>query len=426
MELFILGINHQMAKLSLRERCAFAPESMEAFLGQAMQLPHVEEIVVLSTCNRVELYSVSRHPAQAAKNLKEHWLEFCEAADLLQENSDPDPFYCHVAEDAVSHGFRVASSLNSMVVGEAQILGQVKEAYRVALAAGSTGRVLNKYFHHAFQVAKRVRHETSIAEHPVSISYAAVVLAKQIFGELKDKKVLVLGAGKMSQLALKHLKASGVAKFYVANRTGERAQEIAKTLGGEAIPFSNFEKWLSDVDLVISSTHSSSYLIEPPMVEAALKARKNAPIFFIDLAVPRDISPEVNEIGGVFLYDVDDLGAVVEANKSNRSQEAKVAENIVLEELENFKAVLKNLSLGPTISTLRRKLEGHSEVELEKVFTQLPHLNAEDRQVIRQMTHALLKKVLHEPTVRLKEEHAREDNHDYVTMLQRLFRLDET
>lgn len=430
MELFVLGINHRVASVSLRERCALGAERLEEFLQNATRLPHVEELLVLNTCNRVELYGVSRHPHQAAKNLREYWLNFCQkqkevGTPELSETSLQDSFYLYVGEPSVSHGFRVASSLDSMIVGEAQILGQVKEAYRQAQAASTTGRVLNKYFHHVFQVAKRVRSETGIAQHPVSVSYAAMVLAQQIFGDLQKKKVLVLGAGKMSQLALKHLQSAGVAHFYVTNRTEERAQAIAQALGGEAIPFANFEKWLADVDLVISSTNSSRYLIDASMVQTALKNRKGGPIFFIDLAVPRDIAPDVNELSGVFLYDVDDLGAVVAANKSTRSQEAKAAEAIVVQEVENFSGVLKNLALGPTISTLRRKLERITEQELEKVFSQLPHLNVEEREVIRQMSTSLVKKVLHEPTVRLKEEHAQSDHHDYASMLRRLFRLDE-
>jgi len=421
MQIFLIGSNHRLAPLEVRERLAIAPERVEEFLQRGASLPHVEELVLLSTCNRVELYGASRHPQLAAGQLLDFLTEF----QQLPAEQFSKHHYRYEGEAAVNHGFRVACSLDSMILGESQILGQVKEAYRQALTVGTTGRVLNKFFHHAFQTAKRVRSETQIAAHPVSVSYAAVVLARQIFGDLKQKRALIVGSGKMNRLAVRHLQGSGIEKIYVTNRTEAHADELAQAVKGEAIPFANFSQWLSEVDIVITSTHAPHYLIDAPMVDAALKRRKNASIFFIDLAVPRDVDPEVNQLGNVFVYDVDDLGSVVEANKETRQVEAKKAETIVNLETAEFKKVMAGFALVPTISSLAKKFEKICQGEIDRTLQKLPHLNREDHEVIEQMAATLIKKVLHDPMVTLKEHPDSVHEADVVTLVRKLFRLDE-
>ncbi|MDX1412144.1 MAG: glutamyl-tRNA reductase, partial [Nitrospirales bacterium] len=409
------------APIEVREKFAIPPEKLGDFLRLGTQRPHVEELVVVSTCNRVELYGASRHPRQASQQLLKLLGEFQEEdIDLLEPHH-----YFHEGEEAVQQGFCVASSLDSMILGETQILGQVKEAYRQGLDAGSTGRLLNKYFHHAFSVAKRVRTETKIAAHPVSVSYAAVVLAKQIFGDLKSHKALILGTGKMNRIALKHLKSSGIQQFFMANRSHDKALELVEEFGGEVIPFENFTQWLGDVDVVLTSTSAPHYLIHADMVEEALKKRKNNPIFFIDLAVPRDVSPDINQMGNVFLYDVDDLGAVVSANKDVRTREAEKAMAIVEKETKKFGRVLRTFEVVPTISSLSLKFEKICQSEVEKALQRLPELQGEGREVIEGMATAIIKKVLHDPMVTLKEDATSEDPLDYVALVRKLFRLDE-
>lgn len=421
MQVFVLGLNHKKAPLNIRERFAISADRMSDFLVKGSRLPHVEELVTVSTCNRVELYGTSRHPKLARQQLGKFLAEFQKVPQEILEGKA----YFHQGDEAVRHGFRVASSLDSMIVGESQILGQVKESYRQALDAGSTGRLLNKFFHQAFYVAKKVRTETAIAAHPVSVSYAAVALAKQIFGDLSDKKVLILGAGKISGLAIKHLKSSGIKTFYVTNRTAERAEEIAKQYGGETIPFSNFERWLGDVDLVLTSTHSPEYLVHGSMVREAFRRRKNSPMFFIDLAVPRDISPEVNQLSNVFLYDVDDLGAVVAANKENRLKEAERAEALLERETEDFSKALRSFEVVPTLSSLSKKFDKICQRELEKAFQKLPHLDANDREIVETLASSIVKKVLHDPMVTLKEESPKQNQINYTDLVRKLFRLDE-
>jgi len=421
MQLFVLGINHRTAPLGVRERFALSTQEAREFLAKGTELPHVEELVALSTCNRVELYGTSRHPRQASLALSRFLADFREGDPTLLEKHS----YFHQGEDAVRHGFRVASSLDSMILGENQILGQFKDSYRQALDSRTTGRFLNKFFHRTLYVAKKVRNETAIGAHPVSVSYAAVVLAKQIFGDLSQKNALIIGAGKVSGLAIKHLKSSGIQTFYITNRTPQRAREIAQEFGGEPIPFSNFEKWLGDVDVVISSTNSPGYIINDDIIRRVFQNKNQSPKFFIDLAVPRDISPEVNNLSNVFLYDVDDLGAVVEANKEERMREAQRAEDLLDREVKEFAKVLRSFELVPTISSLSKKFDIICQRELEKAFQKLPNLDVDDRVVVEKMASSIVKKVLHDPMVTLREESPKNSHINYSDIVRKLFRLDE-
>jgi glutamyl-tRNA reductase len=421
MQIFVVGLNHKSAEIAVRERYAISEGDRETFLQRASRLPHVEELVALSTCNRVELYGASRHPQLAAR----HLIEFLAESHGGRSEELESYTYYYAGLEAVTHGMKVASSLDSLILGEAQILGQVKEAYRFALEAGTTGRLTNKFFHQVFSTAKRVRTETAIGAYPVSVSYAAVVLAKQIFGGLKDKKALIIGAGKMSALALRHLKTAGIQTFYICNRTEDRALQMARQYGGEVIPFSNFEKWLSDVDVVITSTNSPHYLIDAEMVARAFRGRRGSPVFFIDIAVPRDVSPEVNQLSHVFLYDVDDLGAVVEANKETRVREAEKVLAIVDQEVQGFAKTLKAFEVVPTLSSLTKKIEKICDAELEKTFQRLPNLNADGREAIQNMAAAIVKKILHDPMVTLKQAPSGSEPADYVALVRKLFRLED-
>jgi glutamyl-tRNA reductase len=421
MRLFVLGLNHKSAPVAIREKFAIPESRFAEFLSRGSSLPHVEELVPLSTCNRVEIYGASTHVAQAFQQVARCLSEF--------QDSELKIFHQHAyyleGDAAVRHGFRVASSLDSMIVGEAQILGQMKEAYRQANEAGTTGKLLNKFFHRAFHVAKKVRTETGIASHPVSISYAAVVLAKQIFGNLSGKKALVLGAGKMSELAIQNLKKAGIETLFIGNRTPERASEIAQKVGGETIPFENFDKWLVDADIVITSTASRDYLIRPAMVQEAVRQRKHRPMFFIDIAVPRNISPEVNHLSNVYLYDIDELGAVVEANKAERLKEAERADSLLEREVVEFSRFLKTLEVVPTLSSLSKKFERICRHELDQAFRSLPDLDADGREVIATLAHSIINKILHDPMVTLKEESPVPGQADYSDLVRKLFRLDE-
>ncbi len=419
MKIFVLGINHKSAHLDVREKFAVDLQDIPDFLGQASALPYVEELCLLSTCNRVEIYAVSQHPLL----VKEPLIDFLAQYQKVDKKYLKDGTYFYSDEQAIEHGFAVAASLDSMVLGESQILGQMKTAYQIALSNGHTGKILNKFFHQAFFVAKKIRSETEIGHYPVSISYAAVVLAKQIFGDLHSKKALIIGAGKMSKLAIKHFNNSKVGKLYITNRTESRAIDLAEKLQGEVIPFKNFKQWLSDADIILTSTNSPHYLIELNDIQEAIKKRKNQAMFLIDLAVPRDIAPEINHVSNVFLYDIDDLGDVVAANRQERSREAKAAFKILQQETTAFKNTLKQFELVPTLSSLSKKFENICEFELQKTLQKLPDLNAEEKAAIAHMAQSIVKKVLHDPMVTLKEES--QEAVDYQLLVRKLFRLDE-
>ncbi|MFO1464732.1 MAG: glutamyl-tRNA reductase [bacterium] len=421
MQVFLLGLNHKSAPIAVRERFAISEGRLGEFLQKAAALPHVEELVGVFTCNRVELYGASKHPQQARLQLARFIAEF---QGVPQETFEHHTYFFE-GEPAIRHGFRVSSSLDSMIVGEPQILGQMKDAYRLASEAGTTGTLLNKFFHRAFFVAKKLRAETLIGSHPVSVSYAAVVLAKQIFGDLAGKKALILGAGKMSLLAIRHLKGAGIQTLFLANRTPERAEEIARKVGGETIPFDKYEKWLADADVVVTSTSAEHYLVLPAQVQEALRQRKNRPMFFIDIAVPRNVSPEVNEVPNVYLYDIDDLGQVVEANKNERVKEAERAAILLEAEVEEFAKVLKGLAVVPTLSSLSQKFDGICRRELDRTFQKLPKLDPESRAAVEAMAYAIVNKILHDPMVALKERAPEADQPDYTALVRKLFRLDE-
>jgi len=325
----------------------------------------------------------------------------------------------------VKHIFRVASSLDSMVLGEPQILGQVKEAYSQAVKGKFSGLILNKLFHRSFFVAKRVRTETKIATQAVSVSYAAVELAKKILGDLGNKRALLIGAGEMSELAARHLISRGVGEILVTNRTHSRAIELAQEFKGKAVPFEDFPKELQNADIILSSTGSAHYIIRREQLPEVIRARKNKPMFFIDIAVPRDIDPQINQIDNVYVYDIDDLEGIVESNKEERKKEVQKAEEIVFQGVEAFNRWLESLEVVPTILALRNRMEEIRQKEVEKTLSLLKNVSEEERKALDLLTNSIINKILHHPISLLKHQESRDHGKLYVEMTRKIFHLDE-
>ncbi|MBF0371407.1 MAG: glutamyl-tRNA reductase [Magnetococcales bacterium] len=418
MKIAVIGLNHTTAPVAIRERLAFPLETLGDHLAQLTALSDVAEGVILSTCNRVEVYFASRDLESAVAEVSA-WLADCRSLDLAELTPH---LYLHQEEGAVRHGFRVASSLDSMVVGEAQILGQIKQAFQRAVVEKSTGLFLNKYFHRVFQVAKRVRTETAIAENAVSIAFAAVGLAKRIFGNLEGHTCLMIGAGEMCELAARHMKANGV-EILVTNRTFERAQSLAEGFDGHAFPLESLGENLDRADIVISSTGSTTYLVDRDQVKIALKRRRQKPMFLIDIAVPRDLDPKIAEVDSAFLYDIDDLQQIVESNRKDRGKAVAEAQEIIEEETPHFLRWLDSLEIVPTIVALRRKLEGIRDAELAKVLGG-NGVSEEERKRLEGLTRLLINKILHTPTSRLRDLAAEPDGDQYVDATRKLFELE--
>jgi glutamyl-tRNA reductase len=416
----LLGMNHRTAPVEIREQLALACHDQVTSLPFHGQIKHVEEIFFLSTCNRVEFLFTSRDRDRGCQEIKAFLETYLGGIERLTLN--PHLYIFHDL-DAVRHVFRVAASLDSMIVGEPQILGQIKLAYREATRYRTSGVVINRLLHKAFSVAKRVRSETQIGSFAVSVSYAAVELARKIFGEIHDKQVLLIGAGEMAELAAEHLLNQGVRKILVSNRTLERALDLAKRFRATTISFEHVLDALKDVDIVLSSTGSPEPIISHAEVKNRMRGRRNRPLFFIDIAVPRDIDPRVNQIDNVYLYDIDDLQSIILLNKAERQKEAERAEHIVAMETLNFQNWLQTLEVVPTIVALRQKTEGIRRAQLEKTFSQLPHLDERTRQAIEVLTESIVNKILHDPIIFLKKKAERDSKQLFVDFTQQLFDL---
>jgi glutamyl-tRNA reductase len=419
MHIVIVGLSHKTAPVEIRERLAFAPTAMERPLRQLLELPTVAEGLIVSTCNRVELCVTTKEPDAAIAALRRFLAEYHE----ITNDEINDNLYDYQGEEAIRHLFRVASSLDSMVLGEPQILGQIKTAYGYAAEFKTAGLILNRFLHKAFSVAKRVRTETAIASNAVSVSFAAVELARKIFDRLDNKGVMIIGAGEMCELAAKHFVASGVSKVLVTNRTFERAEKLAAEFEGSAVPFDDFADHLAEVDIVMTSTGAPNFILGQRQMEEVLKRRKNKPMFLIDIAVPRDIDPKVNKLDNTYLYDVDDLQGVVQANLKERKKEASKAEAIVEQEIGQFHQWLGNLEVKPTVIALRQKFEEIRKQELEKTFGNLKDLSTKQRKSIEAMAGAIINKVLHKPTSVLKNAQNEASGEDYVDAVRVLFDL---
>jgi glutamyl-tRNA reductase len=419
--LILVGVNHKTTPVEIREKLAFTTGKIEESVDRLFNFPDIVEHTILSTCNRVEIYARANCQDSAIKSIKQFICDFHEVSLVDLE----DHFYSYSNAEAVEHLFRVSSSLDSMILGEAQILGQVKDAYCLAKDLRSTGLVLNQLFEKAFSIAKKVREETGIAERSVSISSAAVELAQKIFDDLENHTVMLVGTGEMAELAAKHLISYGVKTVYVTSRTYDRAASLARTLNGSALDFVAFKGELHRADIVISSTSASSFIIKKEMVEKAIRDRKNKPMFFIDIAVPRDIEPDINHLENVYLYDIDDLHVVVSANIKEREKEAENAMNLISQEVTKFNNWVGSLDAVPTIVEIRKKADNIRKQELEKSLKKIPHLSEDDKYLLRQMTSSIINKILHKPTIKLKKKTQSEDGHIYLKAIRHLFHLDD-
>lgn len=419
MNIFVLGLNHKTADVDVREKLAFNGPKLEEGLLKIKNLPEIKEAVILSTCNRVEIYANARDAGKAAESIKNFISEF----HGIKRDALETSLYTLENITAVKHVFRVASSLDSMVVGEPQILGQIKDAFEFALSKKTTGVLLNKLMKKAISVAKRIRTETKIAENAVSISFAAVELAKKIFTDLSTKSVMLLGAGEMAELAAKHLMSSGVKEVLVANRTYETGCSLAKEFNGRAVKFEDFVHEIVNTDIVICSTGASKYVLLKEQMHHVMKERKHKPVFIIDISVPRNIDPEINDISNVYLYDVDDLQGVVDTNVQGRQKEAEKAEEIISEEIETFQRWQSSLDSVPTIVALRDRADAIKKEELEKLINKLPSLGEKERKDIEYMAAAIINKLIHPPTAALKDD--TEDKDILIATIKRLYGLNE-
>ena len=419
MALFVSGLNHRTAALALREPLALEEDKLREFLQEVQATGVVDEIVVISTCNRVEVYGVADVPGEARATA---FRRLCRHRGLDPSTVEP-LLYTHLDGDAVHHAFRVSASLDSMMVGESQILGQVKDAFALAQSCQTVGPTLHTLFTQAFAVAKKVRTDTDIGRHAVSVSFAAVELARKIFAGLGGKAVLIVGAGEMSELAARHLVEQGAFPIYVANRTAARAQELARALSGTAVPFDELPTALASVDIVITSTGAPEPLITRAMVERVVHERGTRPLFFIDIAVPRDVDATVDTLNDVYRYDIDDLKQVVDSNIRERARAAQRAEGLVEREVAKFRARLADVEVIPTIVSLRERLDGIRSGEVRKALARLPEASPETRAALEALSTAIVNKILHAPITKLRESSRAGAGRSWTELVHELFGL---
>ena len=421
MNLVLIGVNHRTAPVEVRERMNIPESRLPQALADLIGREGIHEALILSTCNRVEVLVSAEEGVDAEATVH----AFLSDQQDFELGADERFLYQYQQQEAVHHLFRVAASLDSMVMGEPQILGQLKCAYFAANEAGALRGRLKEIVTQALAVAKRVRRETALGSAAVSVSSAAVELAKKIFGSLEDKTIFVVGAGKMSELAAKHLVSSGAGAIYVTNRTLERAEQLASAFHGTAVPFDQMAEKLLEADVVISSTSAPGYLVSKELASRTLAARRNRPMFFVDIAVPRNIDPKVNELDNAFVYNVDDLQQVVESNKQQREREAGWAEEIVREEVRKTMRRLASRDLAPTIVALEDRVNAIRAGELERYNGRLAGLSEEQRRAVEALTRGMLNKVLHGPLAELKRCAGLPENAALVRMVGRVFGLAE-
>ena len=419
--IILIGLNHKTAPLAVREKLFAGCEEKQNLLSEVLCLPGVQEALYISTCNRVELVAVMDGEGKTIQGLK----RFLSQSGGLTDQEVADCFYVYRDQEAIRHLFRVAASLDSLVMGETQILGQVKEAYRQALAQNATGLVLNRLMHRSFRTAKRVRTETAIAANPVSVSFAAVELAKKIFGSLAGKKILLIGAGEMAELTGTHLIANGAEEIIVATRSLSQGSALAEKFHGKAISLDDLDAALIDADIVISSTGAASFVVTEESIRQSMRRRKNSLLFLIDIAVPRDIEPAADSIENVYLYNIDNLQDIVDENMAGRKKEALKAETIVEEEVIHYNNWIKELEAVPTIVSLRAMAEGIVQKELERSQGFLQKLSDDDREKVDTLVKSVVNKILHAPVAVMKEESSEVSSKGIVDAVRQLFRLDE-
>ncbi len=422
LDIILIGLNHKTASVEIRECLGFSGDDQDTALERLNALDTVREVLLVSTCNRVEVLLTST----ATEAVVEAVIAFLADYHRIPVADFRDKLYVHIGEDAVRHIFRVAASLDSMVVGEPQILGQIKGAYYQATLKKTSGVILNRLLHKTFFVAKRIRTETGIGDHAVSISYAAIELARKIFGELEGRRVLLIGAGEMAELAVEHLIRQRAGDILVANRTFERGVELATRFGGRAIRFEEIPDALKEVDIIISSTGSPDYVVPRGQVKKVLRGRRSRPLFFIDIAVPRDIDPDINRLNNSYVYDIDDLKGVIEENIEDRQKAALRGERLVDEAVIRFRQWYESLDVVPTIVALRRQLEEKIRAEAERTRQKLaPKLSSEDADAFEKMAQALVNKILHEPTTILKKAEGHDNKATLLATTRKLFKLDD-
>ncbi len=422
MDIVLLGLNHKTAPVEIREKLSVPQQAIGARLRQLLAAGEITEAMIVSTCNRVELLAAGKGLHHCIRTMK----EALQGDGATAEDWPYDPYtYILVGEDAVEHLFRVASSLDSMVVGEPQILGQVKDAYRIAVANKACGPVLNRLLHAAFRVAKRIRTETEIGRRAVSVSYAAVELARSIFGSLESRILLLIGAGEMVELACRHFSNHGMRRILVTNRTAWRAQELAEQFRGEAVPFELFRKRLVDADIVLTCTGASRYLVDKEDVKQALRLRRNRAMFFIDIAVPRDVDPAVNDLPNAYVYDIDDLQSVVDRNLGHREEQIARAEEIIKAELAQVRRWTRSQEVMPTVRALMKKAEEIRSRELERTLPRLRDMGEGDKRLLELMTKAIVNKMLHDPLIKLKREAGSENQRIFLDAVRELFGIGE-
>lgn len=421
MHIIVVGMNYRTAPVEIREKFAVPESDWQEALRQLRQTKSVLECVMVSTCNRTELYVVVDRLHMCGHFIR----SFMETWFGISRQQFTPYLYIYEDDQAVEHLFRVSCGLDSMVIGETQILGQIRNAFLFAQNEGVTGTWLNTVFKQAITLAKRAHAETSINENAVSVSYAAVELGKRIFGSFQGKKVLIIGAGKMSELTVKHLYANGAAEVMVANRTLSRAEELAKQFNGRAGTLDAAEQMLVEADIVISSTGSKEYVLTADDVKRAMSKRKSRSLFFIDIAVPRDLDPAISDVSNVFLYDIDDLQGIVESNLARRRKEAAKIEAFIADELEEYRHWLKMLGVTPMIRSLQSKAERIHQDTLQSLFNKLPELSEREEKLIRRLTKSMLNQMMHDPINQIKELAAEKNGDEALRLFSQIFALEQ-
>lgn len=413
MPLLTTGISHHTATLETREKIAIARTDYASRVKELCDLDGVEEVVVVSTCNRTEIYSIGQ---KHSRDQVRHWLQMKGGL-----SDDEMTRHCYVRErdQAVRHLFRVAGGLESLVLGESQIVGQLKDSWQMAHEAGGVGKVLDRLFQRAFATGKLIRSKTRIGEHPVSVAYTTVMLAKQIFGDLTSKTVILVGAGEMVELCGRHLHERGVSSLIIANRSLDRATEVAEQYGAHAVSLKDLPGVLHKADILISSTASPEPVVHAKAVKAALKTRRNQPMFLVDIAVPRDIHPDVGKLGNVYLYTIDDLQKVVDENRSKRSEAAEAANEDVTESVEEFMRWLNSARASVYLQNLHKHAQMNSEELVTKALRKI-RAGKDPEQVVTQLGNQLANRILHLPSIRLRQA-AEEQDDELLKVANRLF-----
>lgn len=421
MHILVVGLNHRTAPVEVREKFSLTEQELPEALEQLKQTKSILECVIVGTCNRTEIYVVVDR-----LHLCGHFIRsFMEQWFNIPNKKFSQHLYIYEDQAALDHLFRVTSGLDSMIIGETQIIGQIRSSFLLAQKLKTTGTMFNTLFKQAITMAKRAHSETTIGENAVSVSYAAVELGKRIFGHFNDKNVMIIGAGKMSELTIKNLYANGVNKVIVVNRTIEKAASLAEKIKGIYCSFDQINDYISDIDIIISSTGASEYVLTREQVQAVMQKRKSRSLFMIDIAVPRDLDPQISELSNVFLYDIDDLEGIVQSNLEQRRVEAQKIEEMIVEEIDIFQMWYKTLGVGPVIRALQDKSAAIHEETMESLLKKLPDLDARQVKVIRKLTKSIVNQMNHDPILRIKEMAAERNGDEAIEMFSKFFALEE-